>query len=86
MKNRERCRELEKSLSDALTEFYPLAGRLVVEDLVVDCNDEGVEFFEAQVSGKIADFVHGGSMADQLDQFLPWDCGAGYSVGNCFGF
>lgn len=76
VKNRERCRELEKSLSDALTEFYPLAGRLVVEDLVVDCNDEGVEFFEAQVSGKIADFVHGGSMAEQLDQFLPWDHGA----------
>ncbi|KAI8532340.1 hypothetical protein RHMOL_Rhmol11G0206800 [Rhododendron molle] len=75
-KSRERCVELEKSLSDTLTKFYPLAGRLAVEDLLVDCTDEGVEFSEAQVCGRIADFVHGGSMAGQLDQFLPWECGA----------
>lgn len=81
-KSRERCIavELEKSLSDTLTEFYPLAGRLAVEDLLVDCTDEGVEFSEAQVCGRITDFVHGGSMAEQLDQFLPWECGAG----DCF--
>lgn len=79
-KSRERCIELERSLSDTLTEFYPLAGRLAVEDLLVDCTDEGVEFSEAQVCGRIADFVHGGSMAEQLDQFLPWECGAG----DCF--
>lgn len=51
-----------------------------MEDLLVDCTDEGVEFSEAQVCGRIADFVHGGSMAEQLDQFLPWECGAG----DCF--
>lgn len=51
-----------------------------MEDLLVDCTDQGVEFSEAQVCARIADFVHGGSMAEQLDQFLPWE----FSAGDCF--
>ncbi|KAI8008371.1 Vinorine synthase [Camellia lanceoleosa] len=36
------------SLSETLTRFYPLAGRLR-DNLLVDCNDDGVDFVEARV-------------------------------------
>ncbi|THG05474.1 vinorine synthase-like [Camellia sinensis] len=39
---------LKVSLSETLTHFYPLAGRLK-NNLSVDCNDEGIDFFEARV-------------------------------------
>ncbi|KAL7197543.1 hypothetical protein ACSBR2_020139 [Camellia fascicularis] len=39
---------LKVSLSETLTHFYPLAGRFR-DNLAVDCNDEGIEFFEARV-------------------------------------
>jgi hypothetical protein len=42
---------LEKSLSEILTLFYPLAGRYIKDNLSVDCNDEGVELLEAKVDG-----------------------------------
>lgn len=41
---------LKKSLSEALVHFYPLAGRLCLDDdgiLKVYCNDAGVDFIEA---------------------------------------
>jgi BAHD acyltransferase len=41
---------LKKSLSEALVHFYPLAGRLCLDEdgiLKVDCNDAGVDFIEA---------------------------------------
>ena len=38
---------LKQSLSDVLTRYYPLAGR-VKDNINVDCNDEGVLFHEAQ--------------------------------------
>ncbi|KAL5990992.1 hypothetical protein ACLOJK_011898 [Asimina triloba] len=46
-----RVEQLKKSLSEALTRFFPLAGtgRLKGENRVVECNDEGAEFFEARV-------------------------------------
>jgi shikimate O-hydroxycinnamoyltransferase len=34
---------IKKSLSEALTRFYPLAGR-VKDNFHVDCNDEGVHY------------------------------------------
>ncbi|CAL5431091.1 unnamed protein product [Camellia sinensis] len=39
---------LKVSLSETLTHFYPLAGRLR-DNLLVNCNDEGVDFLEARV-------------------------------------
>ncbi|KAB1214444.1 Acetyl-CoA-benzylalcohol acetyltransferase [Morella rubra] len=35
---------LEKSLSEVLTLYYPLAGRYIRKNLLLDCNDEGVEY------------------------------------------
>ena len=50
----ERRNRLETSLSEILTRFYPLAGRYVRESHSVDCNDEGVEYLEAEVEGKLS--------------------------------
>ncbi|KAL0408531.1 UNVERIFIED_CONTAM: Vinorine synthase [Sesamum radiatum] len=44
--NPEKSNHLKKSLSQVLSRFYPLAGRLV-DDLYVDCNDEGAPYVEA---------------------------------------
>ncbi|KAL7106447.1 hypothetical protein ACP275_07G114500 [Erythranthe tilingii] len=41
--------QLAESLSEILPKFYPLAGRYIKNDGLVDCSDQGVEFVEAQV-------------------------------------
>ncbi|KAJ6294492.1 hypothetical protein OIU76_022545 [Salix suchowensis] len=46
--NVERSRQLRNSLSETLTIFYPLAGRYTDNNLIIHCNDEGVEYTEAQ--------------------------------------
>ncbi|XP_028055484.1 acetyl-CoA-benzylalcohol acetyltransferase-like [Camellia sinensis] len=62
--------KLEKSLSEILTHFYPLAGKYVKEDLLVDCNDQGVEVFEARVHNiSLAELVHG--RPELVDSFAP---------------
>ncbi|KAK7832060.1 vinorine synthase [Quercus suber] len=43
----QQCDKIKKSLSEALTLFYPLAGR-VKGNLYIDCNDEGVHYREAE--------------------------------------
>ncbi|KAI3925844.1 hypothetical protein MKW92_019325, partial [Papaver armeniacum] len=37
---------LKKSLSETLTRYYPLAGR-IRDNILVECNDEGVDYIEA---------------------------------------
>jgi shikimate O-hydroxycinnamoyltransferase len=61
---------LKKSLSETLTQFYPLAGK-IKGDLYIECNDEGVCFAEAHVSGScLSEFL---SHPDPLltHKFLP---------------
>ncbi|KAK6156878.1 hypothetical protein DH2020_011126 [Rehmannia glutinosa] len=41
--------QLKNSLSEALTLFYPLAGKLNPQISTVDCSDDGAEFVEARV-------------------------------------
>lgn len=69
LKNQERIDLLKKSLSQTLTLFYPLAGRLK-ENLFIECNDEGVDFVEARVNCPLLDILRRPE-ADDLDQFLP---------------
>ncbi|XP_062000305.1 acyltransferase Pun1-like [Rosa rugosa] len=47
---------LQTSLSKALVQFYPLAGRLN-GPASVDCNDEGAYFLEAQVNCQLLDLL-----------------------------
>lgn len=47
-KKKERIERVKTSLRDTLCEFYPLAGR-VKDNAVIECNDEGGEWYEAEV-------------------------------------
>ncbi|GMN49116.1 hypothetical protein TIFTF001_018289 [Ficus carica] len=48
--------KLKKSLSEALTGFYPLAGRLI-SDQFLGCSDEGIVYLEARVKSKLSEVV-----------------------------
>ncbi|KAJ4710925.1 Transferase [Melia azedarach] len=52
----DRSHQLKKSLSDALTRFYPLAGR-IKDNLTIDCTDSGAVYVEAQINCRLADFL-----------------------------
>lgn len=62
---------LQKSLSEILTLYYPLAGRYDSENALVNCNDEGVEFIEAKVDGQLSRILNGEFETDLLNKFLP---------------
>ncbi|CAK7322619.1 unnamed protein product [Dovyalis caffra] len=68
----ERRKQLEKSLSEILTLYYPVAGRYVEENLLIDCNDQGVEYLEAEVSGRLSQILNGELQPEQLNRFLPY--------------
>ncbi|XP_068666828.1 vinorine synthase-like [Aristolochia californica] len=68
--NAAKSHQLKTSLSEALTGFFPLAGRLK-EESSIDCNDQGVDFFEAQVSSQLSDFLRLPNMVEFLYLLLP---------------
>ncbi|KAI3864816.1 hypothetical protein MKW92_010849 [Papaver armeniacum] len=47
---------LKKSLSETLTKFYPIAGR-IKDNILVDCKNEGVEYIETKVNGLMSEFM-----------------------------
>ncbi|KAI3842512.1 hypothetical protein MKX03_034378 [Papaver bracteatum] len=47
---------LKKSLSETLTHFYPIAGR-IKDNVLIDCNNHGVDYIEAKVNGLMSDFM-----------------------------
>ncbi|KAI3842627.1 hypothetical protein MKX03_027291 [Papaver bracteatum] len=59
---------LKLSLSETLVHFYPMAGRLK-DNITVDCNDEGIEFLEVKIKGKMCDFLM--EPDEQLNRLLP---------------
>ncbi|KAH7861991.1 hypothetical protein Vadar_033473 [Vaccinium darrowii] len=60
---------LKRSLSDALVLYYPFAGRLK-DDSTVDCDDQGVDFFEARVDAYLSDIIQAAQI-EELTQFAP---------------
>ncbi|KAF3434139.1 hypothetical protein FNV43_RR25242 [Rhamnella rubrinervis] len=66
----ELCNRFKKSLSEVLTFYYPLAGR-VKSKLWVDCNDEGAFYLEADVKRKLPDVFDNLSSNEVLEKFLP---------------
>lgn len=48
---------LKSSLSKTLSVYYPFAGRLSFSGSYVECNDEGVQFLEAQIGCKLSDIL-----------------------------
>jgi shikimate O-hydroxycinnamoyltransferase len=67
----QKCCRLKKSLQQTLNRFYPLAGTLK-EDHSIDCNDEGVEFYEARVACNLSQVLQHFNM-EILNQFLPFE-------------
>ncbi|KAK4424824.1 Stemmadenine O-acetyltransferase [Sesamum alatum] len=63
--------KLKQSLSNTLTSFYPLAGR-IEDHFVVDCCDAGVEFVEARLNAELMDAIQEPDMED-MKQYLPLD-------------
>ncbi|KAK4425158.1 Stemmadenine O-acetyltransferase [Sesamum alatum] len=66
--------QLKQSLSNTLTLFYPLAGR-IEDSSVVHCNDAGAEFIEARVQAQLNDALQE-PIIEQL-KHLPADATAG---------
>ncbi|KAK3017649.1 hypothetical protein RJ639_003266 [Escallonia herrerae] len=60
---------LQASLSETLTHFYPLAGR-IKDRSSIDCNDEGVLFSLAKININLFDFLRMPRIKS-LDKFLP---------------
>ncbi|XP_051116850.1 stemmadenine O-acetyltransferase-like [Andrographis paniculata] len=61
---------LKKSLSDALTMFYLIAGRIRDGNRFIDCNDSGAEFIEAMVHSQLRDVIENPDM-NELKEYLP---------------
>ncbi|XP_057454675.1 stemmadenine O-acetyltransferase-like [Lotus japonicus] len=60
---------LKQSLSETLTKFYPLGGR-IKDDLTIECNDNGANFVEAKVNCPLSIFL-GQPQLNLLHKFLP---------------
>ena len=61
---------LKKSLSETLTHYYPLAGR-IKDGVTVECNDEGAYFSEARVDCHLEGFLKHPEARDDLDLLVP---------------
>ena len=48
---------LETSLSNTLTDFYPLAGRYVRDGSFIDCSDQGALYVQATANFQLAEFL-----------------------------
>ncbi|KAJ0700517.1 putative vinorine synthase [Helianthus annuus] len=66
----ERCDHLVNSLSEALSLYYPLAGRLTNDGLEVDCIDQGVKYLVTQVSSSLDEFLKLDPKNDHISQLI----------------
>ncbi|KAH7515591.1 hypothetical protein FEM48_Zijuj10G0042800 [Ziziphus jujuba var. spinosa] len=62
---------IKKSLSESLTLFYPLAGR-VKNKLCVECNDKGACYFEAEAKCKLSEILQNPNPHD-MNSLLPFE-------------
>ncbi|GLT97968.1 hypothetical protein SLE2022_155070 [Rubroshorea leprosula] len=70
----ERFKQLERSLSELLTLFYPLAGRFHEDDNSIDCNDQGAELVEAEVNSHFHVVLRdAGADGNLITQLVPFD-------------
>ncbi|XP_057507634.1 stemmadenine O-acetyltransferase-like [Actinidia eriantha] len=69
--NAQKSAHLKNSLSECLTKFYPLAGR-VVDNRFVDCSDVGVPYVEARAHCQLSEVV-ANPIPKEFNKFLPCD-------------
>ncbi|XP_015162499.1 vinorine synthase-like [Solanum tuberosum] len=65
------CNHLKASLSQTLTQFYPLAGR-IKSQYSIDCNDEGAYYQESQVDASLLDIIKN-PKSNELVQLTPYN-------------
>ncbi|XP_055824626.1 stemmadenine O-acetyltransferase-like [Solanum dulcamara] len=65
------CSHLKTSLSQTLTQFYPLAGRMKSQ-YSIDCNDEGAYYQESQVDASLLDIIKN-PKSNELVQLTPYN-------------
>ncbi|CAI9099855.1 OLC1v1036737C1 [Oldenlandia corymbosa var. corymbosa] len=63
---------LKQSLSESLTKFYPLAGKLNPNRRAVSCDDSGVLFVEAKFDASLSQAVQAGP-CESFSQYLPFE-------------
>lgn len=74
--NANRITQLETSLSEILTRYYPISGRFFQDGLSVICEDQGVLFVEAKVNTKLEEFLTKAYQdIDLVSLFVPWNIG-----------
>ncbi|KAL7099224.1 hypothetical protein ACP275_09G069800 [Erythranthe tilingii] len=61
---------LKESLSNVLTKFHPLAGRINREDSCIDCNDNGVVYVETLVRAHISEATENPDLTE-LFKYVP---------------
>ncbi|KAJ6721986.1 F21J9.9 [Salix viminalis] len=66
----EKTNQLKQSLSEILSLYYPLAGR-IQDNLVVECNDEGIPFFQAEVRCRLSQ-VSENPAPGELSKLIPF--------------
>ncbi|KAE8008831.1 hypothetical protein FH972_005304 [Carpinus fangiana] len=76
----QRSQRLKASLSETLTLFYPLAGK-IKDDVSIDCNDDGVDFFEARVYCRLSDVLKQPEQK-MVRRFLPQEIQSRQRTGN----
>nr|KAK2970565.1 hypothetical protein RJ640_020567 [Escallonia rubra] len=73
--------QLQKSLAQTLSLYYPLAGRFAKDGLSVNCEDQGAVYMEAQVNTQLAEFLPKANKDLELfNDFFPKDLGEYTSV------
>lgn len=64
--------QLQKSLSEILKLYYPLAGRYIRERNSIECNDAGVKYCEARVNTPISRIIESELIEPkELNKFVP---------------
>ncbi|CAI9095722.1 OLC1v1031718C1 [Oldenlandia corymbosa var. corymbosa] len=63
---------LKQSLSEILTQFYLLAGKLNPDYLSVDCDDSGALFVEAKVDASLSEALQNAPY-ESFNQYLPFE-------------
>ncbi|KAJ4723780.1 vinorine synthase-like [Melia azedarach] len=76
-----RLQILRQSLSEILSHFYPLAGR-IKDTYSIDCNDEGLYFLEAKIKCPLNEFLKHHNLS-LISKFVPGEYKLKPLPGNC---
>ncbi|RZC70094.1 hypothetical protein C5167_033258, partial [Papaver somniferum] len=63
-----------KSLAETLTKFYPLAGKIIDDKFMVECNDDGADYIETKASNcQLSQLIQHPNVHELVKKFIPSD-------------